>query len=433
MALMIRACNKCPRARLQYENATHPRLVSQLQVPVLSALLTALESHRYALHLDQDNTDVLFNTSELLTEIAEKIAEDDHQADSDALPLLEEALELLQRCLLFQESQHTQFQESLDQMNDSLEDPASPNHALSMSPTGVEGSLDEEQWALVVEPVTKDTLIDTVLALLGTFTTLCSILAGGEGVDRKSILSWIEEFSTKLLTTKLPAYIDNSDRRSETALRIAQFKSALLEAAFRSSMIDTKVYLTELEAAFAHTDLDEGSYLVSAAHADCLMTFVSTATESNVQNLSIVPTVWDAFSVAIANLTNASKSRGLSLDEVTDTHSKRGDLSLLQYQLGKPPISLTAAAQNAALSLKNAQIYYRNASNLGLDQTKNVSNVGKQLIVGILQGINVSSLVENDQLRMDFVDELVINMMEGGLLNDQDVDMIRRYLASMKI
>lgn len=47
------------RARLQYEVSQQPRLLECLPTPLIELLQTALDSHRLALTIDQDNADLL--------------------------------------------------------------------------------------------------------------------------------------------------------------------------------------------------------------------------------------------------------------------------------------------------------------------------------------------------------------------------------------
>ena len=164
------------------EITTHPVLVRQLQAPILEVLQQALEAHRYALNLDQDNADSLFNTAQDLTAIAEESAKDSNRPDQEALQALEEALELQNRCLGVQEFK---LEESVQQQNEAASQMASeeanPTDSEAMDEGADEGVVtpannSADQWFSVVEPVTKDTLLDTILAELGTLTTLCSIL-----------------------------------------------------------------------------------------------------------------------------------------------------------------------------------------------------------------------------------------------------------------
>jgi len=51
------------RARLQYELAQQPRLLAFMPFSLMDLLQLALESHRYALDIKQDNPDLLLYAS----------------------------------------------------------------------------------------------------------------------------------------------------------------------------------------------------------------------------------------------------------------------------------------------------------------------------------------------------------------------------------
>ena len=54
--------NSC-RARLEFSVTQHPKLVGHLNQPLLNLVKVALESHRYALGLQQENADLLLYVS----------------------------------------------------------------------------------------------------------------------------------------------------------------------------------------------------------------------------------------------------------------------------------------------------------------------------------------------------------------------------------
>jgi len=87
----------------------------------------ALGSSRYALQLNNENADHLFNMGQILTSIAEALSEDRNNTH-DPLPLLAEAVELFGRCL---ESQMRKFDAQSQQaqglqMADQLQQQAIP-------------------------------------------------------------------------------------------------------------------------------------------------------------------------------------------------------------------------------------------------------------------------------------------------------------------
>lgn len=381
---------------MQLEIATHPILVKHLQVPVLDALQIALESHRYALRLDQDNADIIFNTAQVLTSIAEEIAKEDGRSDAEAVPILEEALALQNRCLSVQELK--------------LEESATPQDVSEIKPAATEESDDEdggasltsanasqeEQWFSIVEPITSDTLIDTILAQLGTLTTLCGILSNTPGAAPPATLGWIEEYSTKLLKDKLPTHAKNNpERTSEISIVKANFISSLLEAGFRSSNLDAETYKRELDAAYAVPELatlTSPDALTSRVRA--LIAFNAALADSIANNQpAYVSARWNALTNAMAISTTLSKQQGLTSEDKAKSHRFRGDVSLLQYQMGHEPVSYQPAITNKAQLLKNAEVFYRNANKLSPDDEEQAITGLRSAIATLLQNGDRSGVV----------------------------------------
>jgi len=419
----IVVANILSRARVQLEIATHPLLVKQLQASVLSVLEEALASHRYALALDQDNADTLFNTSQVLTTIAEELAKDNSHSDQDALQPLEEALELQNRCLSIQELKHEQAQAQDDGALAQTEQhgPNEPTPAMYGGSNPPDSNMLAEQWFSVVEPVTEDTLIDTALAQLGTMTTLCSILSSPTVFAPASSLAWVEEYSSKILNVKLPMYTKNAGSRlREIAMVRANFVSALLEAGFRSNKVDAATYKRERDGAFDVPELNlENSYDSLLANAQSLVAFASALAEP-VDSSTHSASRWNALSAGLASLVKASKIPGISTDDTAKTHLLRGDSSLAQYQMGQPPTAYPAAILNAAQLLKNAEVFYRNASKLASeDQEKAIAGLRSAIAAGLQKGDLGSTISSANSSRgQDWLREQVQDMISEGLLPD---------------
>lgn len=411
------------------EVATHPLLTQHLQSPLLDVLQQALVAHRYALTLDQDNPDTLFNTAQVLTAIAEVYAKDPNQDDQNALQPLEEALELQNRCLGIQE---LKLEESLRQQNEAvaqmtseeaIEQVAEAEAERSDESDGPSAGNAEDQWFSIVEPVTKDTLIDTILAELGTLTTLCSILSSATASSPVSSLSWIEEFSSNLIKTKLPFLLQDgpAERVQEVVLARANFISSLLEAGYHLGSIDSDTYKCERDEAFRVPELDlERNFAALLANANSLISFnaaladgdPSTAASQAVQR-------WNALSAAITNMATASKISGPVPEDIAETHFIRGNCSLLQYQLGQPPVLYHTASVNATQLLKNADTFFRNASKLYQDAEQKAI---AQLRAGVSRSLQAGTRVESTAMQheqgrgRDWVQIQIDDMVDDGLI-----------------
>jgi len=390
----------------------------------------ALASHRYALQLEPDNADALFNTAGVLTSIAEEIAKDAARSDTQALNLLEEALDLQSKCLSFQE--HL-LAESLDQQRAIIDASQQPQPEPLEQTIAEAHSLDrdadqpEEQWASIVEPITNETLIDTIEAQLATLTTLCSILCSSLGSSPASSLAWVEEYSSKLLDTKIPAYLEGAtDRAQDLALVKANFLSTLSEASFRLGRLDAQTYKRERDAAFVAPELAMPSSSASLlANATSLIAFSSALGETMLADVAPLSSMrWNALAVAVADLGKAAKLADTPAEDLVKTHMLRGDASMLQYQLSKPPAAYQVAVSNTASLVKNAEIFYRNASKLAKEIDARNDAVLKESLAVLLQDkergaakIQALATEQSPQWVMAQVD----GMMAEGLFNEDDV------------
>jgi hypothetical protein len=228
------------------------------------------------------------------------------------------------------------------------------------SPTSSEPPQDD-RWATILEPVTNDTLLDTLLAQLETLTTLCGLINSEAGKG----LAWIEEYASSLLTTRLPTYLSGTDRESEAGLTRANFMAAAAEANFRFQRIDVSTYSRAIDEAYTPLDLkDNPEGLVNKAEA-----FISYNSSLRLYHYpeevgmkEVQTSRWQALTTALNALTAASKLP--SADNLPKIHLTRGDVEFLRFQLGQPPLNFDGAAKNGSVLLKNAEKFYRGAKTL---------------------------------------------------------------------
>ncbi|RYO80092.1 hypothetical protein DL764_009943 [Monosporascus ibericus] len=409
------------KARAQLEIATHPVLVEKLEESVLETLQIALESHRYALHLDPDDANTLFNTSQVLASIAESVANDEYP--QHALQLLEEAIGLQKKCLDIQEAQYSESLE-LERMAEEETRQGNPSETADVTRDDPEaGTSDsEEQWATVVEPVTQATLIDTALAQLSVLTTFSDVLSSKPECAPASTLAGVEKHWSGLEHKLGVLSTNNPERSQEIALNRARFVSALLEGGFRLGQIDGDSYKKGRDSAFAVENLQlQTSAEALIANARSLMAFNSAIadTKSNDQHLSTLR--WNALTTSISNLNAASKIQGTDQQEIASTHLLRGDASLSLYTMGTPPTSYQSAIVQATQLLKNAEVYYRNASKLSQNQEeKDVAAFRSQMALGLQGQLGMEAvdaiLAGNPRGREWGMEQLEDMTGEGGLL-----------------
>lgn len=324
----------------------------------------------------------------------------------------------------------------------------------SSTTTAYEDSEEDTQWVSVVEPVTANTLVDTILAQLATLTTLCSIvtssLASGSSqvpIVRPSI---IEASASKLLEDALPTLFHTDPqelqpRKLEVALTKATLSSNLLELAFRTEAIDTDTYTKELDNAFSSADVGTTSSPdILLAHSRAIVAWNSALIDStaarsisdgDIQRQANMR--WNMLSKAQKLLTTAASLPSTKEDTamLATTHLLRADTSLLLHALYYGPTSFPQAISNASQLLKNAEVFYRNATRLFSSLIRDEGQAEKEVsefrgaVVAVLQNkatsreaeatLRASSSTKSDEWRreqlQDMADEGLILSSTFGL------------------
>ena len=267
-------------------------------------------------------------------------------------------MELFNQCLTIQEKSFEQFQTppSIDEDMDNDAEGGVSIPASEQAPSSQQQ--ESEQWAQIVEPITYDSLIDTILAQLESLTLLCSKLTNPKS------LSTIDKHTSDLLP-KLDAYLQQfdkttSERMSEVALTRANFQASFADARFRNGEIDFTKYERLVYDAYRNLDLAQDPKGLSDK-AEAMLNFQSSlrvmTTEVNLPQQVVAR--WGALTQALTALAAAVKLP--TVENLARIHLTRGDAELGRYQLrimtGYPG---TVAPE---VLLKNAGVFYRGASN----------------------------------------------------------------------
>lgn len=395
-------------------------MAAQLPAPQTEILQIALQSHRDALRLDQDNADALFNSGQVLNSLAEAITDSKHPDEEQimqASTYLQEAIELFQRCLTLQEMKYTEMEEQMEQFQST--DPESQAQEQIPQPAGPQDENDEpEQWAAIVEPVTKNTLMDSAVAQLDTLTAMCNMLTfnpDGGGVG------WVQEYSSGLVQNRLPVYAEGSDRQYEAGLARAKFICALHEVLYRGGHTDIQTYQQEVGQAFG-PDLDvsnDPEGLCNKAEAltslNGALADVPPTDDAEAFQLSL-DVRWQSLSAALDALTAASKLP--NADNLPKIHIARGDMEMHRWRLGTAPWNYAMAQQNSATLLRNAQTYYRGATAMARrDGAPEEERDGccKEAIAAAIEG----QKTKLDQLKTTSLEQVVAvatDMVEDGMI-----------------
>ncbi|PBP24329.1 hypothetical protein BUE80_DR004650 [Diplocarpon rosae] len=356
------------KARVQYELTQHPKLLKQLPGSLTDLLKTALDSSKYALSLNCENADVLFNTAQILTSLSENVSE--LPEGPTPLHLVQEALRLFQQCLEVQEKQAQASAAQAEEADSTFAaaNEAQSNHTIhteicSISPA-VESLMDvdedkepvqDERWAIIVEPVTNDVLLDTALAQLEALTQMCGLIVDAH----QDAILWIQTYVKDLIETKLQSYIIGTNRSLEASIARAAFVSALTNLQFQACTLSAKTYADEVRAAYDFEMSSSAEGLCSFAEA--LMTFNTT-----VRFVSNDPKTldyrWTSLSLALKYLTSASKIHGA--DNLAKIHIARGDIEISRFQLGQNGWAYKSAVENKDTLLRNAGKFYVGAKGL---------------------------------------------------------------------
>ena len=334
----------------------HPGL---LQIPIQQQLSVALESHRSALRLNPQNGDVIFNTAQVLTAIADTIKEPRQQSIEEG-SLLEESVELFQRCLDIQEAAlRRQMDNYLSTTHQAVSSVVQlePNSSFTVIKASNEEEEEEEEeeedWAAIEEPITISTLTDTCVALFDALTALCRAAS----VRKPSTLQDIEDVHRR---ARKKLELLPGDVTGETKVNLlvceAKLKSALLEAAFEIGTIHLRSWDDGLRESFAQLESSANAPAL-CAYAEALMDLAITA--DGMSGMSLMR--YNRVSKALKLLGNAAQSA--EAPDLTNIHALRGDAELLRHKISFQsdlPANLTAPAVRYTL-LENAGKFYKGA------------------------------------------------------------------------
>ena len=346
----------------------------------------------------------------------------------EALFLFQESLELFRRCLNVQEFKLTQDQE--DNTREAYPPPDGNSRRIDDIGSPASDASEEEVWASVEEPVTKDTLLDTTIAQLDTLTAISSL--GPFHTD----LAWVEEYYRTTLKDKVSFYVNGSSRQHEAALAQAKCTCAISDAAFRSGRLDLPTYEKELSAAFSSQDLNLSSDPESLCDkADAELAFnasvqavLQRAQPTEMPQISSL--CWKHVTRALDSLTAASKLP--NTQNLPRIHLQRGDCELLRFHVGEAPLNYDLAVKSAPTLLKNAEVYFRGAANLakrdgGTEEERNEAEVKQSIVLGLEGDTEKLSLLA--KTRRNLVEAIVEEMRDDGLLGEESLQKIGSILA----
>ncbi|TAQ85791.1 hypothetical protein B7494_g5887 [Chlorociboria aeruginascens] len=385
--------------------------------------LRAIDTYDVALSKFPNSFDLAYNnnTAQVLTSLVEALSDSRSAGNEDNLKSLEEAIELFQRCLALQELHYTMFHVQSEAMDtqDSAHVSDADEGGVSVSDPGSQPPQDD-RWATIVEPVTNDTLLDTLLVQLEALTSLCGLMNADAGKG----LAWVEEYSRTLVMEKIGVYLKGTGREGEASLTKANFISALADANFRCQRINLATYERALEESFGALDISK--------NPEGLCNKAESMIAYNTALRLIAPadypvSRWKALSSALESLTAASKLLGA--DNVAKIHLLRGDVELLRAQLGKLPLCYDVAAKNSGTLAKNAEKFYRGAKNVARisgDQKELTEALVKEALAAGLEG-DLERIHEAVKLEKGVSQEVLEDAVDDGLVSIEELSTMGLY------
>ena len=445
-------------------------------------LQETLTSHRFARSLNPTNTDILFNTAQVLTSLAEAGLEASTQAAAkqDAIPLLEEAVEVFTKCVESQQQQYSQIQEEIAKAEASgeyreawegeREQPAEIQDEDMETDSGASEAPGD--WATVEEPLTPESILDTCTVQLTALTTLLGLY------DPNASLSSIEKRAhdgMDTATNKIPALIELIDKspskkevdepkagptlsigsvsaaeeatttpKEDAILAAANFQASIAEVQYRSGRTISAEYAQAVEQTFGSlvegakttTSPDLATANILSAYGDALMDLASALadggqyTTSSPTFASDVEIQWTALTQTqnlFTQLSSAPYTSVLSPSRLADVFIARGDTDLFRFRISLFDGVKSAWVKSGPTLVANAGVFYRGARSYadraGAAQVRGTADA-KAIVAEVLKEVASGSAVMKDNWKGRSADvaKVLEQMVEEGVVGGENVE-----------
>ena len=446
----------------------------------MALLEETLNSHRHATSLNPTNTDILFNTAQVLTSLAEAALEDGTQeaAQTSARQLLEDAVDIFTGCLQKQQQEYEQMQAEIAKAQASGEYQEAWEGSRSQP---AETKVDDDDadtdsasegpgdWATVEEPVTPTTILETCTAQLGALITLLGLytpedLSSIEKKAQDGVMTASEIIPALISIIDASPESDEEDEpqagptlsigqsaaaeeastspKEDAVLAAANFQVSIAEAMYRSGQSSSVQYAGQVEQTFSGLVKEtQGAtspglaYInVGSSYADALIDLASSIadslqyTASSPSFASDLEIQWTALTQAqkiLTELSSAPLSTLLHASRLADIFLARGDAELFRFRIAVTPGAKAAWANSKAVVVANAGVFYRGArsyaQNAGAAQTRATADA-KAIIAEILKEVSSGSGVRKDTWkgRSSDVAAVLGQMVEEGIVAEEN-------------
>ena len=391
-------------------------------------LQIALRSHMVALKCDPEQTDLLFNTGQILTSVAEEAKSDEN--DFKALELYREALVYFETCLNKQEKQMEDFQRMISASTSLV------SHVSEDFPKQVELET-QEVWTSIEETVSPVTLYETVLEIENLLSAICTLRCPFD----EGTFVWVKSVHEQVVQERLDKYAGQAHQEAEAINRLAWFQFTFSDCAFRNGYIDLADFEREYTASFrrvretTETEQPDSGILIQieaqiqmgqTLRGKILTNLSSRKTEAK-DLLGFQKSAWIHISLALDSLSTVCRGQLGQKASSTSTalHLHRGDCELARRWLGQTAQPYSVAKSSAATLSRNAKVYYRGAKEFakraGDEEDIEVTLI-KEAVAGHLIEENDRSLIQEiDTCDASTWQDVIGEMTRSLLLLDADV------------
>ncbi|RVD87707.1 uncharacterized protein DFL_001921 [Arthrobotrys flagrans] len=439
------------RARLLYTLTQLPlpaTFFPQTSTPE-SRLLAAAEAHRECNDLEKNSSDILFNYGQTLNSLGEFHAnkpqddvDDDGETPAREIERLlqskqafENSWAVLQQCLVVQEGEYKSTLEqsqSFDDINNGEDDmddddggvkppPAERrNSTASSQSSNSGGGGNATQWASILEPTTKLSILDTALTMLEVQTNILTLSTPSTATTTFS-KEYLEQITTHA-NTILTDYIlpiagklheeeeyaqlglevnEVSEKEIEATLSRTNFLTALAETKYHLGLSTLETWEEEVKSAFEPFTLyppssSTGEYKGTMDLTTSWMALCDRSTAYTTLSTALLPTNPSKSWKLLSTISSPSLSSATKLapeKEKPGIYLARGNLELLRSR-----IPIEAAQKGKEVLLKNAGVYYRG-----------VAASAASGLIGAVDGVKIAELVEEAKVK-----EAVIKLEQEG-------------------
>ncbi|KAK8161059.1 hypothetical protein BKA80DRAFT_311230 [Phyllosticta citrichinensis] len=194
------------KALLEYEITQDARIAREFKHPRIDMLKQTLESHLFAMKVNDKNVDVRFNTAQVMSDLAEELEE---AKEGDGVDLYLEAILLMTQIFDDQEEEYAEWQAAIDSANGPMKPETQEALASWTSPLAPpDAATSSSEYATVEEAVTERAILDTISSLGGMVSDLMHILPP----DRFDEMEYIIERTSKMYSTEYQKYMDKLSR-----------------------------------------------------------------------------------------------------------------------------------------------------------------------------------------------------------------------------